>query len=66
MALLVLVFELFLIFTNLKSSGFGLNDKLSSSYTVWINKYDDILIDDLNKKAKIKPKQRILPHVKIE
>lgn len=66
LASLVLVFELFLIFTNLKSSGIGLNDKLSSSYTVWINKYDDILSDDPDKKVKIKPKQRILPHVKIE
>lgn len=66
LSLLVLTFEIFLVFTNLKSTKIGLNDKLSSTYTVWINKYEFINDENEENKNVIQPKSRTLPTIKIE
>ena len=65
---LALMLQIFLIFTNLRSSKIGLNDKFSSSLTVWINKFEDVKQEKNNSQntKKIQPKVRILPNLKFE
>ncbi|WP_412031681.1 RDD family protein [Metamycoplasma buccale] len=57
--------QAFLIITNAKENRIGLNDKFSASYTVWINKYEEIEQEE-KVNIKIKPIKRTLPNIKIE
>ncbi|AWX69481.1 RDD family protein [[Mycoplasma] anseris] len=52
--------QLFLIITNARNNRIGLNDTFSNSFTVWINKYEEI--EDPNQNLiEIKPRIRNLP-----
>ncbi|AWX42531.1 RDD family [Metamycoplasma cloacale] len=52
--------QLFLIMSNARSNRVGLNDKFSSTETVWINKYEEIEEEEIIERI-IKPKKRVLP-----
>ncbi len=57
--------QTFLIITNAKSTRIGLNDNLSDTFTVWINKYELLGENEVNTR-KILPKKRVLPTIKFE
>ncbi|ACF07568.1 RDD family [Metamycoplasma arthritidis] len=58
--------EIFLIITNARESRVGLNDKLSSSFTVWKNKYEEVKEKTIKDATKIQPKIRKLPKITID
>ncbi|WP_306766867.1 hypothetical protein [Metamycoplasma neophronis] len=57
--------ECFFILTNAKGNRVGLNDKFSRTFTVYINKFDEIE-EELILEEKIKPVRRELPHIEYE
>ncbi|WP_027122463.1 RDD family protein [Metamycoplasma spumans] len=57
--------ETFFILSNAKISKIGLNDKFSQTYTVWINKFEEVEEPDLNDNS-IVPVYRKLPIIKYE
>lgn len=65
---LALITDIFFISSNLRANRIGLNDKLSRTFTVWINKFEFVEAEDKEEifASQIKPKPRILPNIKIE
>ncbi|AZG68516.1 RDD family protein [Mycoplasma struthionis] len=56
--------QLFIIISNIKSSRIGLNDKFSSTFTVWINKFEEIEPEE--NIFYIRPRKRVLPKIYFE
>ena len=65
---LALITDIFFISSNLRANRIGLNDKLSRTFTIWINKFEFVEAEDKEEifASQIKLKPRILPNIKIE